>query len=213
MKKYFLFLLLSPLLLTNAQWDLSLSMGLDFKSASSYRDYINSGFAPSNDKLSTFSSSINFSGEVGYQISESFQLAIEYSILLDSYNTAVAPAGVYEISYSVQRPSLISYYVINGNGYKFKFGGGIGPRFVSLEEKIISSTQYSASGLGFLLKADGNTLLSGNLYALIGMDLRYDLPGELKTEDGKFIENYGTGEKVNLNTLSIGIKLGIAYFL
>lgn len=213
MKKYLFVLLFIPVTVINAQWDFSISMGLDFRSASSYRDYINSGFAPANDKLSTFSSAVNFTGEAGYQLTETFQLAVEYSLLIDSYNTSVATAGVYEISYIVHRPSLLAYYVINGNGYKFKFGGGVGPRFIALEEKIISSTDYSANGFGVILKADGNTLLGGNLYALIGLDLRYDTSGDLKTDDGLYIENFGNGEKVNLNALSIGIKLGIAYLL
>jgi hypothetical protein len=38
------------------------------------------------------------------------------------------------------------------------------------------TTNYTAMGAGFVLKAEGNTLLSDNLYALIGVDLRYDLP-------------------------------------
>ncbi len=213
MRKYIIYFFLVPLFVINAQWDLSISMGLDFKSASSFRDYINSGFAPANDKLSTFSSSVNFNGEAGYQFTETFQLALEYSLSIDSYNTSVAPGGVYDISYSSHRPSLIGYYVISGDGYKFKLGGGVGPRFISLEEKIISSTNYTAKGFGVLLKADGNTLLGGNLYALIGFDIRYDMPGDLKSGDDTYIQNYGNGEKVNLNALSFGIKLGVAYLL
>ncbi|MEW6196217.1 MAG: hypothetical protein AB1521_13790 [Bacteroidota bacterium] len=213
MRKYIICFFLIPMFAIDAQWDFSVSMGLDFKSTSSFRDYINSGFAPANDKLSTFSSSVNFNAEAGYQFTETFQLALEYSLSIDSYNTSVAPGGVYEISYNSHRPSLIGYYVVKGDGYKFKFGGGIGPRFISLEEKIILSTDYTTNGFGVLLKADGNTLLGGDFYALIGFDIRYDMPGELKSDDGTYIQNYGNGERVNLNALSFGIKLGIAYLL
>lgn len=210
MKKAFLIFLI-PLINLNAQWDFSLSMGLDFKAASSYRDYINS--APGNDNLSTFTNSVNFAGEVDYMLSPNLEIGIEHSLAIDSYNRNTELGGVYEISYTHQRPTALCYYVIAGKGYKFKFGGGIGLRFVSLTERIIAEADYTASGFGILLKAEGNTLLSDNFYALIGVDLRYDLPGELKSANGSYIVNQYTNEKMNLNSLSIGIKLGIAYLL
>lgn len=210
MKKFLLVILFCPLINHYAQWDISASMGLDFKFAPSYRDYINLSFAPVGGKLSSFTSSVNFSSELNYISSPSFQYGVEYSILIDSYNTRIGPAGIYEISYILHRPSLVAYYVKSGIGYKFKFGGGIGWRFVSLSEKIIVQESYSTSGIGFLLKAEGNTILSNNLYALIGFDLRYDIPGEPENTGIK-ITNSSTKQAVNLNAISIGIKLGITY--
>jgi hypothetical protein len=186
-------------------------MGLDFKSAPSFRDYVNSNFAPPNNQLSSFSSSVNFTGEVGYQYSSDMQIGVEYSLLLDSYNTPIGSGGKYEISYSSHRPSLILYYLISGKGYKFKFGGGLGLRFISLNEDIFVGTKYTSTGAGFLLKADGNTLISENLFALIGVDIRYDLPGELVSENKSNIINFANGEIVNLNAISVGIKLGFSY--
>lgn len=210
MKKALLIFLI-PLINLSAQWDFSLSMGLDFKAAPSYRDYINS--APGYDNLSTFTSSVNFAGEVGYMLSPNLEIGIEHSIVIDSYNSNTGLGSAYEISYTHQRPTALCYYVITGEGYKFKFGGGVGPRFVNLTERIITETDYTASGFGILLKAEGNTLLGDNFFALIGVDLRYDLPGELKSANGSYIVNQYTKEKMNLNSLSIGIKLGIAYLL
>ena len=43
-------------------------------------------------------------------------------------------AGRYELSYSVLMPTIINYYVIDGQGYNFKFGGGLGLRFASINE-------------------------------------------------------------------------------
>ena len=205
------FMILIPLISINAQWDLSASMGLDFRSSPSYRDYVNANFAPQGSKLASFNSAVNFSGEIGYLISPKFQLGFEYSILIDSYNTSIGAAGLYDISYTMLRPSIIGYYVISGKGYKFKFGGGFGLRSVSLDEKISTTTHYSASGTGILLKADGNTLLSDNLYVLIGVDLRYDIPGVLSTKGNAKITNSATGEAVNMNAVGVGIKLGVTY--
>lgn len=217
MKKLFVFVLFCFSAISSyAQWDFSAAMGLDFKSASSYRDYINNinyNYGSGGKEISSFSSAVNFSGEVGYQLSKTFQLGLEYSILIDSYNSSVGNGGVYEISYYINRPSLLGYYVLKGEGYKFKFGGGIGIRLASLTEKIISSIDYNASGFGVLLKAEGNTLLSDNLYALIGVDLRYDMTGELSNANNQKIVNKGINENLNLNSIGVGIKIGIAYLL
>src|SRR4030042_4153814 len=105
MKKAILSVLfLIPLANISAQWNFSLSMGLDFKSTPSFRDYINTNFAPSAEQLSSFTSSINFTGEVNYCITKNFQFGMEYSLLIDSYNTPVGPGGIYRISYEHHRP-------------------------------------------------------------------------------------------------------------
>jgi len=44
--------------------------------------------------------------------------------------------------------------------------------------------------------------LSDNVYANIGGDIRYDLNGK---------PNLITNENVNLNTLSLGVRLGVTY--
>ncbi|MCX7798325.1 MAG: hypothetical protein N2249_06860 [Melioribacter sp.] len=211
MKKiFFLFIITHTLL--EAQFEIQASMGLDFKSTPSYRDYINSNFSNYGKKLSTFSSAVNFSGEVGYSLSNKLQIGIEISYLIDSYNANIGLGGIYEISYTFLRPSIITYYIISGSGYKFKVGGGIGPRFVDLTEENIIKRNYSSKGYGLLLKLEGNTFLGDNLYALIGFDLRLDLTNDLKNTSTKDkIINYYNGEALNMTSLSAGIKLGITY--
>lgn len=212
MKKIILLLFL-PFINLSAQWDFGLAMGIDYKSIPTYRDYINYGFAPVNNKLKSFNTSVNFSGEVGYQTSKNFQLGLEYSLAIDSYSTFMNTGGIYDISYVMHRPSLLGYYLIAGQGYKFKFGGGLGLRFASLNEEIITKTNYKANGFGLLVKAEANTLLSDNLFVLMGLDLRYDVTGDLESGSGKKITNLVNNENVNLNSISVGIKIGINYTL
>ncbi|MBS3944729.1 MAG: hypothetical protein KGZ42_04475, partial [Melioribacter sp.] len=69
----------------------------------------------------------------------------------------------------------------------------------------------TSNGFGLLLKADANTLLSSNLYVLVGLDLRYDITGELSSGSGKKIINFTNNENVNLNTISVGLKVGVTY--
>jgi hypothetical protein len=159
----------------SAQWDLSFSMGLDFKSSPSFRDYVNTSFALGNNLIPSFKSAISFSGEADYKLSNTFAIGLEYDLLIDSYTATNSPGAFYEISYNMQRPTLLAFYIVSGSGYQFKFGGGVGPRFVSLSERIITSTEYSVNGYGFVLKAEGNTLLSKNFYALIGTNKTHSL--------------------------------------
>ena len=209
---YALIVLLFAVNNLSAQWGFNLSMGLDFKSSPSFRDYINTSFALGDNLIPSFKSAVSFSGEVDYKLSQTFAIGLEYDLLIDSYNASYGTGGVYEMSYNVHRPSLLAYYIVPGIGYQFKFGGGVGPRFVSLSEKIISSADYSVSGYGFVVKAEGNTLLSKNFYALIGTNLRYDVTGDVSNSQNTIV-NRSTGEKLNLNALSFGIYLGVTFIL
>ncbi|MBU2493850.1 MAG: hypothetical protein KJ571_14575 [Bacteroidetes bacterium] len=211
-KMYFLVLLLICTNL-NAQVELTAGMGIGFVNNSSVEDYVNVNFAQNGNNLSTFNSAIDFYIEGSYAISESFQLALEYDMMFFSYTDIQNLSGNYELSYDHLKPSLIAYYVINGFGYNFKFGGGGGPRFIKLDEKlpfIRNHTTYNSNGFGLLLKAQGNTLLGGNFYANIAADMRYDIAGEPEA-NGKKLYNNALQENVNINSLSFGVKLGVTY--
>ncbi len=73
--------------------------------------------------------------------------------------------------------------------------------------------------------AEGHTSLGGNFYAMIAADIRYDIVSEVSngssvlTSNKNLIfsgnegPNFGdAGNKVNINTFSVGIKLGVSYF-
>jgi len=214
MKRILFFLLiLSGLSSIYAQWDLSIGMGLDFKSAPSYRDYINFNHAVTTaDQLPSFMSSVCFAGEADYKLNPNFALGLEYNFQIDSYNSTYSSGGSYQISYNLQRPSLLAYYIWPGEGYQIKFGGGVGLRYVSLSETIYSPTKYTATGAGLVIKTEANTKLSDNFYALIGVNARYDITGKL-TNPGQNLINYVSSENVNLNSISVGIYFGLTFIL
>jgi hypothetical protein len=196
----------------NAQWDVNLSMGLDFKSAPAFRDYVN--YVMSSNQVSSFKSAISFSSGVDYLISNNFAVGVEYNLQLDSYNIASnnGVGGSYEISYSYHRPSVLAYYVVPGEGYQFKFGGGLGYRYAAMKQQLMDVENFTASGFGLLGRAIGNTMLGKNFYALVGVDIRYDFPGDLSNSTGTII-NPSTDSKVNLNSFSVGVFLGITFKL
>ncbi len=166
--------------LTFSQTELKATMGINLISIPSAQDYINQNYAPQDDQLGTFNTAVIFSGEVGYFLNEKFEMSIEFPYQIYTYTTTIAGAGQYNLSYDSFLPSVMAYYVISGNGYNFKFGGGVGPRFVNVtEEKKWQGTEvdYSSIGFGGILRIEANTALSENLFANIGGDLRYDING------------------------------------
>jgi hypothetical protein len=208
MRKFILFILIVIISSnTYAQWDVSASMGLDFKSMPLFRDYINMNFSTGTSQIPTFKSAVAFSAEADYKLAKNFAVGIEYNLQLDSYNGAT---NNYEIAYTFHRPSLLAYYIIPGNGYQFKLGGGVGYRSVSLRERIFSDVDFKADGLGLVLKAEGNTMLANHFFALIGGNIRYDSTNELANGSQNII-NRSTGDKLNLSSISFGIYLGITF--
>ncbi len=194
-----------------SQYYVRAGMEISFINMPSLIDYINQNFAPPNQQLGTFNSAIVFSGEGGFQLNNNYELGLEVAYLINSHNYTNEYGGIYKLNYSIVMPTVVNYYVIRGNGYDFKFGGGIGIRFVSAVQQLPakpSTETYNSTGFGLLLKADGNTLLSGNLYANIGVDIRYDFNGKPKSGNGYFVVN---NTNVNFNALSAGLRLGVSY--
>ena len=212
--KYFLFLIFTFLITNQAfsQYELRAGMGIDFLTTPSLNDYINQNFAPPDQQISTFSTAVEFSGEAGYMINQYYQVGLELAYLINSH-TFTYNIGKYDFAYHVIMPTIMNYYVLQGSGYKFKFGGGIGIRLSDASETLPTSTiskSYSAFGFGFILRADANTLISKDLYVNLGGDLRYDLNGEPKNGSNYLVNNVN-GSNVNLNSFSADVRLGIMY--
>jgi hypothetical protein len=208
---FILFIIFSEFSL--AQIELKGTMGINFLSFPSVQDYINENYAPSGGELNTFSSAVIFTGEVGTFLNKSFELCIEIPYQIYSYTENVGP-GQYELAYNSVLPSVMAYYVLLGNGYNIKFGGGAGVRFLNVTEgKKWQGTEdtFTSVGFGGLIRAEANTALAENVYANLGFDLRYDINGEPENSNGNTLVNNVKGENVNFDTFSLGVKLGISY--
>jgi hypothetical protein len=213
MKKVLTVLFILTLAFTTfAQYSVRGDMGIVFLNTSSLVDYINQNFASSNQQLGVFGSAVVFSGEFDYSLNNSHQLGLEVAYLINSYNLNLL-GGIYKLDYNIVMPSLVYYYVIGGNGFNFKFGGGAGIRLANVNEQL-PATQgpqtFHSTGFGLLARADGNTIISENLYVNVGLDLRYDLNGKPKNGN-RYIVNYSSNTDVNLNALSVGLRLGLLY--
>lgn len=209
-----LFIIIISSFYSYAQVDFRVGMGLDFFNSQSVVDYINQSNFSGSEELSSFSTAINFSGEVGIKVDNNIQLAGDVTYQIYSYNSDVT-LGRYDIKFNNFMPSVLIYYLIEGTGYNFKFGGGAGLRFVSVEQTLPASAgsdKYSSTGFGLLLRAQGNTLLGDKIYANISLDIRYDING-VPENNGRKLYNNVQKDDVNFNQLALGIKLGLYYKL
>jgi len=197
---------------SQAQYSIRASMGIDFTNTPSLNDYINQSGLTGGNAVKDFNTAVNFSGEFGYSVMNDFQVGFELGYLINSFNYST-DLGKFELDYNILSPNLLAYYILDGIGYNFKFGGGFGLRFVNVDLSFPGTnviTNYSNTGYGFILRADGNTLLGGNVYANIGADLKYDINGVPKS-NGSTLFNNISREDVNLNSLSFAIRLGISF--
>lgn len=212
MKKILLVIFLLTVPNLYSQWFARSGMGLNVTNISSLRDYLNDNVAPSNNQVAAFNSAIEFSGEIGYEVKENLQIALDLSYEISSFNYFLT-ANYFELTYEFLMPSIMAYHLVKGEGYIFRFGGGVGPRFTSVDEKGLVSNRvinYKSTGVGFLLRADGSTKLSQFFYANIGGDIRYNNNGNPKN-DGVEKNINARGDKLNMNSLSVGLRLGITY--
>ncbi len=202
MIKYFLVFLFIPLSVSTAQYEIGGGMGLSFFNAPDLNDYLNTNFSNGED-LPSFSTSADFFGVFNYNLNESYQIGLEYNFNINSFNSAIE-TGFYDLQLSHHKTSLLGFYYLAGEGFKIKFGGGFGLRFLNATEELYGTrVEYSSSGFGFIAKMQGDTKLGGNFYALISGEIIYDLPGEINTlTEGHF----------NASLFGFGLKLGTIYY-
>ncbi len=192
--------------------ELSATMGIDFISTPSFRDYVNQNYI-TGEEISDFSSAVQFNIKYGRIIYSRFMLAAEVGYRIYSYNNFFS-LGQYDVSINSILPSVLAFYVYSGDGYNFKLGGGGGLRLLYINEKLpgeTSSTDYNATGFGFLLRAEGTTMIDGNLHAHIGGDIRYDIAGNPEKKSGSLSANKAF-EQVEFNSLIVGVRLGLSYY-
>jgi hypothetical protein len=212
-KTFWIFTLMILTKLSFAQVELKATMGINLITLPSLNNYINQ--IPDADQLASFNTAAVFAIETGYFFNHSFEAGIEIPYQIYSYSTHLT-SGQYDIYFDELLPSLMAYYVISESDYNFKFGGGLGPRFVFVTEEkkwLGTSDQYNSIGFGGLIRIEGNTSLAKNLYANIGVDMRYDITGEPEDSNGDALYNIVDDENVNFNSFSVGIKLGISYII
>ncbi|NLT51805.1 MAG: hypothetical protein GXX85_12910 [Ignavibacteria bacterium] len=194
-----------------AQYDFSAGMGVNLVNTPSLNDYVVN--FRTVDKMKDFNISAEFFLGGAVNISKNWQLGFEYTGAVQSFESKYQGlSGNYSIDYYAHKPSILAFYLIQGEGYTLKFGAGGGYRVFNITEKIHNSKDYTAKGAGLLLKFEGHTLLGGNFYAVLSGSLFQDFSGAAENGNEK-LRNEITKEDICFNTFGTGIKIGVSYFI
>lgn len=193
-----------------AQIDIKGGMGINLISMPGLRDYLNANYAQ-GQQLSSFSTAISFDGEVTYQI-QNMQYGLDFALETNSFSYDLT-ANKYKLSYTAAQPSATAYYVLSGEGYLFKCGGGLGPRFLSVTESglyLNSGTTYTATGWGFLGRVDAGTAIAQSAFAYIGGEIGYNhFP--IPESAGSKMTAKSNPDGVNFSEFFVSLKLGVIY--
>jgi hypothetical protein len=184
-------------------------LGVGAHSDPTITNYVNALTLPTPDqKLSDFTSASEFFVTPEFQVSEEWSVGLEYSYLVKSYN--VIGSYQWDFSYSAQMSTLLVHYLIPGDGYWLKFGGGVGYAFGDLSEQFVQTgagERSKASGPAFKLEAVGNTKFDEHFFGSIGVDLRWVYAGSFK---GGIVS---TAPAPKLDFFSAGVKFGVTFQL
>jgi hypothetical protein len=203
---------------TKRFFDLTAGLGISIQSAPLLANYINALAQPTLDqKVDQFNSVAEFYFVPELQVSKEWSAAIEYSLLIKSYSiNSSSGFGRTDISYEVQMPSVLVHYLVFGEGFRLKLGGGVGYHFVKFDEAFSSTGSgetLRTNGLGFKLDAIGNTKFDETFYGSIGVDLRWDFLGSL-SRGAQAVQSTRSGPDLpKMTFFTAGVKFGVTFQL
>ncbi|MBM4161862.1 MAG: hypothetical protein FJ217_12300 [Ignavibacteria bacterium] len=202
----------------NRFFNITVGMGVGAHSAPSVADYVNAVAQPrTGQRLDEFTSVIEFFVAPELQMAEEWSAALEYGLLLKGY-TLDDQSGYLrsDFSYQVHMPTLLLQYVLFGDGYRLKLGGGLGYHFVRFNQSYYaygSEETFHAGGVGLKLGAVGNTQFDETFFGSIGVDLRWDFLGALKRGDGSEVIDRVTNTVLKMNCFTLVVKFGVMFQL
>ena len=189
-----------------SQMDIKVDMGINYSAIPSLRDYLNTNYA-SGQQIASFNSSAIFSAEGSFEL-KNYQVGLDLGLETSSFNFD----NGYQLSYSVIQPTVMVYKFAKGTGYKFKYGIGVGPRLISVNEKpagFVVENKYSGTGVGFLFRADGATAVAESAYAYIGGDIGFNLLGAPTGSSGQLRD--GQAQGIKFSNFYVGLRIGFVY--
>jgi hypothetical protein len=197
-------------------FDFTIGLGIDAHSAPSVANYINAIAMPTLDqKVTGFQTAAEFFAVPELQVSREWSAGIEYSLLVKSYSiNSISGYSRSDISYQVHMPSVLVHYLVLGEGYRLKLGGGVGYHFVTFDESFAGVGSFGtlkSQGLGFKLDAIGNTKFDQTFYGSIGVDLRWDFLGTLKASGSVAPQATTLASPPTMTFFSAGVKFGITF--
>jgi hypothetical protein len=223
-----LLLLLTPSAALDAQeagtgnparfFGITLGLGVGEQSAPALVNYISAVARPRIDeRLDEFNTVVKFSIYPELQVADEWSVGLEYGLLLKSYSLTDRSGLLRtDISYQVHMPTVLVQYLVSGEGYRLKAGGGIGyhiARFTQGFPTYGTEESFHTGGPGVKLGAVGNTRFDETFYGSIGVDLQWDFLGALKRGDGSEVVDKATGMTPRMNLFTVSLTFGVMFQL
>lgn len=195
---------------------ISFGMGLNYCNNPSLVNFIGLDvpdytYIPNNEKVSDYSTAIEFFGGVEFQLKKNFSVKPEYSYLIKSFRI---PSNVnYEYDYNSNQPMVIFNYIFSQKNSYIKFGLGGGYSFNSFTRKVINSeSKYTSSGAAIKFEGTFNAQLGKSSATYLSGFLLRTFSSDLKDESGNYLLDLNNGN-VNLGSFGAGIRLGVEIFI
>ncbi len=166
------------------------------------------------DKLSEFSTGIEFFFSAERQLKKNFSLKADYSFFLKSNNINSYPNA--DFTYQSHQILLVASYIIPMEYAFIKFGFGAGPLFSNFTSKPQGvERKYYSTGLGTKLDATVNLQISRSVGGYINGYIFKSFQPDLKDSNGAvLLNNSGKPDgTVNLSSFSVGLRLGVEIFI
>ena len=202
----------------NRYISLSFGMGVGYSNNQSLKQFIeyrvpNYGNIPESDKLTGFSTGLEFFGGVERQFAKNFSARIEYAYFIKSMNSTNVIFNSYDFSYISHQPYLILNYIIPLEYSFLKFGAGAGYFFsiFKIREGSIENT-YKSNSIGLKLEGVINLQISKNFAGYLSGFINKTFANDLKDKNDVDLVNV-KGEKVNLSSFGVGLRLGVEVFI
>ncbi len=195
---------------------ISFGMGLNYCNNPSLNKFIETDvpnyiYIPNDQKISNFSTAIEFFGGVEIQVKKSFSVKPEYSYLLKTIR--VSSNSDYQYDYNSSQPIVMLNYIFSQPNSFIKFGLGGGYSFNNLTRKVITNeTNYSSSGGAVKFEGTYNAQLGKSAATYLSGFLIQTFSSDLKDDSGNYLVNLNN-ERVNLGSFGLGVRLGVEIFI
>ncbi len=189
-------------------------MGVSYVSAGDVVALVNATPA-AQGQVPDWRTGIQFFATVTLPMFPQWNVKFDYAYLLVSYTVAsgYGAGGAADYTLTAHLPTVVGQYIlVDRPEFAVRIGGGVGYHFGELTSTFFGEEQrYSAAGIGAMLELEGMTAVSEHLFAVLGVNARWEWMGALKDSNGR--EPVNLPGSTTLKMFVPSVRIGVAYAL
>lgn len=195
------------------KYNFSGGLGVHIFNSLNLTDYLNT---LSIKRFDDFIINPEFFLSVGKQILENYSLNIDYTYIINSFNTQILLGNI-ENHLTIHIPALILYRDFYSNGGILKLGAGLGYSYAILGRRVFGTNieKFFSNGAGVKLALELNTPFGDNFYGVISSSLNIFLMSTFKNRSNEKLSfRYGDKNKnLDLDFFNLNLRFGLIYYL